>query len=107
MTHFYAAFASVDLLQAIGVAGFLTYVLNYALLSLRLLHSDDARFFLINTVAALLVLISLSQAFNLAAALIQVFWIMIGIPAILLRLARRRSDRRADAARAPARTRAV
>lgn len=84
-----------DVLRIVGVLGFLTYVTLYSCLSLRVLHSDSILYFCGNIFAATLVLISLAQEFNLAAALIQSFWIAMGIPAIILRLVHRRSDRRA------------
>ncbi|KUF12204.1 CBU_0592 family membrane protein [Pseudoponticoccus marisrubri] len=85
-----------DLLRLLGVLGFLLYVLLYTSLSLRWLHSDSILYFCGNICAASMVLMSLTLDFNLAAALIQMFWIAMGIPAILLRLGRMRSDRRAD-----------
>ena len=75
-----------ELCRILGVAGFLTYVINYTCLSLRLLSGDSIPYFLANTLAASLVLISLSAEFNLASALIQGFWICIGLVAIVLRL---------------------
>ena len=75
-----------DICRALGILGFLTYVLNYTLLSLRILTSENLRYFALNILAAVLVLISLTEDFNLASALIQGFWILIGGLAILLRL---------------------
>ena len=76
-----------DLCRIIGVMGFLTYVLNYAALGLRFVTGDSSLYFAGNTLAATLVLISLSADFNLASAMIQVFWIGIGLFAIALRFA--------------------
>ncbi len=85
-----------DVLRLLGVLGFFSYVAMYTCLSLRILNSESILYFAGNIVAASLVLISLTQDFNLASALIQIFWIAIGIPAIVLRLAKRRSDKVAD-----------
>lgn len=74
------------LFEAIGVAGFALYVLNYSLLTLHRLTSHSTTYFAINMVAAACVLIGLTQSFNLASALIQGFWIVISITAIILRL---------------------
>jgi len=78
--------------EVIGVLGFALYVLNYMLLTLRVLCGDCIKFFVLNLLAASCVLIGLSVSFNLASALIQVFWITLSIIAIALRLYRRRSD---------------
>jgi hypothetical protein len=75
-----------EVCRLLGVAGFLAYVANYAALSLRFLTSECMTYFAGNTLAATLVLISLSTDFNLASALIQGFWICIGLLAIALRL---------------------
>ncbi|WP_420328252.1 CBU_0592 family membrane protein [Mameliella sp.] len=83
---------------AIGLCGFFLYVGVYAALSFRVVTGDCLSYFVGNTAAASLVLIGLSHEFNLASALIQAFWICIGIAAIVLRLLRRASDRRAEAA---------
>ena len=99
MTDFLPHALGADLLRFLGVIGFLLYVANYTMLSLRILHSDSITYFAINIAAAALVLLSLTQDFNLASAMIQTFWIVLGIPAILLRMGRRRSDRRAEATR--------
>lgn len=74
------------LLEAIGIVGFGLYVLNYTLLTLHHLTSHSKTYFAINMVAASCVLIGLTQSFNLAAALIQGFWIVISFTAIVMRL---------------------
>lgn len=103
MTDIFPAAMGADVLRMLGVIGFLGYVSLYTCLSLRVLHSDSIAYFAGNICAASLVLISLTQDFNLASAMIQCFWIAMGIPAIILRLRRRRSDRIADETQARAR----
>lgn len=76
----------------IGVAGFLLYVTVYSCLCLRILSSESIRYFVCNTFAASLVLISLSNEFNLASALIQIFWIILGVIGITLRILHRWQD---------------
>lgn len=71
--------------RIIGVIGFGLYVTNYTLLSWRIVNSDSIRFFLVNTLAAILVLASNYIEFNLASVMIQVFWIAIGIKAMIIR----------------------
>lgn len=76
------------LFDAIGVAGFGLYVLNYTLLTVQRVRSDQVAYFAINGVAALMVLVGLLSSFNLASAMIQIFWIGISAIAIFIRLRR-------------------
>lgn len=70
----------------IGVTGFGLYVLNYSLLTLRKISADQTRYFVLNMLAASMVMVGLMSAFNLASALIQGFWIVISIVGIATRL---------------------
>lgn len=72
--------------DAIGVGGFGLYVLNYTLLTFRRIRTECVLYFVINGAAATMVLIGLSASFNLAAAMIQIFWVGISIVAIIIRL---------------------
>lgn len=72
--------------DVIGIVGFGVYVINYVLLTLKRLSAEHTLYFVLNLVAATLVLFSLAAAFNMASALIQVFWISISIVGILIRL---------------------
>lgn len=75
-----------EVFDAIGVAGFGLYVLNYTMLTFRKLGGETITYFALNWVAATLVLIGLTTSFNLASALIQIFWIGISTVAIVIRL---------------------
>lgn len=75
--------------DAVGVAGFGLYVLNYTMLTFQRVKSESITYFVINGSAACMVLIGLSNAFNLAAAMIQIFFICISCVAIILRLRER------------------
>ncbi len=75
----------VMLFRTIGVVGFAVYVGTYALLSMRVLTGDSVAFFAGNTVAATLVLMSNFGEFNLASVLIQIFFITIGLGAMIFR----------------------
>lgn len=86
MNTFLTSALDAETFRLIGVVGFIGYVSVYTALSLRFLNSESVTYFLCNTISATLVLISLSHEFNLASALIQVFWIGIGLVAIALRL---------------------
>lgn len=72
--------------DAIGFLGFFLYIANYSLVTFHIIDSREITFFCANIVAASCVLISLTQNFNLASALIQVCWICLGLVAIALRL---------------------
>lgn len=77
--------------DVVGIAGFGLYVLNYTLLTFRKLQTEHVLFFVLNGTAAVLVLIGLSSAFNLASAMIQIFWIGISVVAVVVRLRNRSS----------------
>ena len=79
------------LFELIGVAGFGLYVMNYTLLTFHKLHSHDALYFGINLVAASCVLAGLLVSFNLASAMIQMFWVVISTAAIAVRLSGKRT----------------
>ena len=85
MTHAYFSLPPA-LFEAIGIAGFALYVLNYALLTFHRVTSQSKTYFVLNMFAATFVLIGLTHSFNLASALIQAFWIVISITAIVMRL---------------------
>mgnify|MGYP001793791878 CR=1 FL=1 len=78
--------------DAIGVAGFGLYVLNYTLLTFRKIQTEHILYFVINASAASMVLVGLSSSFNLASAMIQVFWVGISVVAIIIRLRARHLD---------------
>ena len=78
-------FEVVTFFRTIGVVGFAVYVGIYALLSWRIIGGDSLAFFAGNTVAAALVLLSNFGEFNLASVLIQIFFIIIGMSAMILR----------------------
>ncbi len=83
-----------------GVLGFCLYLTNYTLITFRFLSSQDIAFFVINIFGAGLVLVSLVQDFNLGSFMIQVFWICLGLIAIVVRVKSRAAWRR-EGHRAP------
>ncbi len=85
-------FESPAFFEAVGVCGFALYVANYTMLTLQRIKSDSITYFMLNAAAATLVLIGLSHAFNLASALIQVFYICASAIAIMIRLRRRPAE---------------
>jgi hypothetical protein len=75
---------------ALGVLGAALYVVSYVRVVMNWSAADQLGYFALNLVAASLVLISLSEAFNLGAALIQVFFVVMSIVGIGRRLHRLR-----------------
>ena len=84
----YSNLLELHILELAGIAGFCLYVTNYTLLTCKILNAEDKLFFILNGLAAGLVLAGLMVSFNLASALIQVFWITISIIGIAIRLRR-------------------
>ena len=82
---------SLSPFELAGITGFAIYVMNYSLLTLRRISGDCISYFVLNFSAASLVMIGLMTSFNLAAALIQGFWIAMSIVGITLRLRRRKT----------------
>lgn len=76
-------------LDVIGVIGFGLYIGNYAMVTLRHAWGDSIAFFLLNLSAAGCVLIGLMNNFNLASAMIQIFWIVMSFIGVAVRLNRR------------------
>jgi len=86
----YLSMFPAEAFDAIGVAGFGLYVINYTMLTFDKFRSTQVRYFAVNLAAAAMVLISLTSTFNLASAMIQVFWIAISVAAIIIRIRKTR-----------------
>ncbi len=69
----------MDFYTAIGLAGFLAYLISYTLLQTGAIDGNGAVYAMSNLAAASLVFVSLLDAFNLASALIQVSWILVSL----------------------------
>ena len=65
--------------ELVGNLGVLCIVGCYLLLQLDRLSSDSLKFSVINLLGASLILVSLSVEFNLAAAAIEGFWVIISL----------------------------
>mmetsp|Transcript_27393 Transcript_27393/g.50329 ORF Transcript_27393/g.50329 Transcript_27393/m.50329 type:complete len:91 (+) Transcript_27393:1420-1692(+) len=76
-------------LEAVGLAGCALYVMNYGLLTMQWLNSNCAVYFAVNLTAASFVLVGLAASFNLAAALIQAFWVVMSTLGLCIRLRQR------------------
>lgn len=83
-------FTNIGPLETVGVAGFICYISAFGSVQLGLMDGNSALFSMINILAASLVAISLIAEFNLASALIQYSWIVIGIIGLLLRVQKSR-----------------
>lgn len=73
------------LLQVVGVLGFIIYISAFSAVQLEWMNGNGMAFSLANTLAAVLVAISLIADFNLASALIQGSWIVIGLAGVAMR----------------------
>ncbi len=92
-------FDSIDssaMFRLAGLSGFALYVSAYAMVGWRMITAESLHFFAANTVAAALVLLSNFGEFNLASVLIQIFFIFIGVSAILLRFRHGARERQPD-----------
>jgi hypothetical protein len=79
-----------ELILVFGLAGSLVVVLAYLLNQTGRLASSDWRYAAVNLVGALAILLSLTQEWNLPAAVIEMFWAGISLYG-LIRAVRQRS----------------
>lgn len=86
-----------NLLQMIGVVGFLTYVIGFGLVQNEKVCGNGVVYPASKVFAAICVLISLVGAFNLASCLIQLSYIVIGLYGIAVRRKKSRLDNAAKA----------
>lgn len=63
----------------VGNVGVLLMVIAYLLLQMEKLSSSAISYLLLNTVGAILVIISLTFRFNLSAFLMEAFWLLISL----------------------------
>ena len=63
----------------VGNIGVLLMVVAYLLLQLEKLSSSAVSYLLLNTVGALMVIVSLTFRFNLSAFLMEAFWLLISL----------------------------
>lgn len=79
--------------EIVGLIGFAAYLGAFGALQFRLISGDGVMYTAMNIFGASLVLISLLGSFNLASALIQISWILIGLCGLGLRVFRRTARR--------------
>ena len=78
----------MDIFTLAGLVGFVGYLAPYVLLQLGRIDANGVAYTTSNVAAASLVLVGLIEQFNLAAALIQVAWIAVGLVGLVRRLPR-------------------
>ena len=76
-----------------GLAGAGLYLGAYAALQLGFLRGSSVLYTVLNLLAALMVLISLGEAFNLSSAIIQVAWITLSVIGLARRAIQRAQTR--------------
>lgn len=78
--------AGLNSFQLTGLAGFVIYIYAFGAVQFGWLNGNSAAYSLANVLAATCVAISLTADFNLASALIQGSWIVVGLTGLVLRL---------------------
>jgi predicted membrane-bound spermidine synthase len=71
----------------LGNIGVFLIILAYLLLQLGRIRSTDLVYSMLNLIGAVLIIISLTQEFNLSAFVIEVFWVIISFIGIVRFLA--------------------
>ncbi|MCP5080205.1 MAG: hypothetical protein GY948_00740 [Alphaproteobacteria bacterium] len=84
---------SLDWVDVVGSTGALIVVAAYFATQMRYLNSDELLFPVVNLGGSLLIAFSLIFNFNLASALMEVFWIAISILGIVQGLRQRQANR--------------
>lgn len=88
--------------ESLGLLGAMIYAGGYLMSAYDRLPSQSPLYYLSKLIAALLVLVSLAQSFNLASAVIQIFFVCVSIIGIFRHLdAQRRSRAYARSRHAP------
>ncbi len=86
MAHFYLSDLDfITICRALGLVGFAIYVIGFFCLSVGKLDSSRPLYFAMVFVASSCVMMSLWADFNLAAALIQGFYIAMSLGGMFLR----------------------
>lgn len=73
----------MDIQDIAGLVGAGVYLSSYALISLRILDSRSYTYLVMNAIAPSLVLVSLMKDWNLAAAIIQVTWLLLSFVGLI------------------------
>ena len=87
---------SFHLFDLAGFIGVVLIIVAYLLLQLEKLPSSSARYSLLNAAGALLIIVSLIFAFNLAAFIVEVFWFLISLVGLWKALSRGKHSKPGD-----------
>ena len=79
----------MDLQDVVGIAGAALIIVAYLLLQLRRIDAENVWYSVANAAGAALILLSLWFDFNLAAVIIEAFWLLISIYGIGATLTRK------------------
>lgn len=79
-----------QLFTTLGMMGCACYVISYFLVQFELIDGNDYAYVLMNLLASVLMLLSLTQAFNLGSAVLQIMWIVISVVGVIRKLGRGR-----------------
>ena len=71
------------LVDAIGLIGVGIVVYSYYLLQTRAVSVDDLRYSVYNLIGSLLIIVSLTQNFNLPSFVIETIWVTISVIGII------------------------
>lgn len=63
----------------VGFAGSATIIATYILLQAEKIRSDNPVYSLLNAVGASLIIVSLAFDFNLAAFVVEIFWVLVSL----------------------------
>lgn len=63
----------------LGTAGVATIIVTYVLLQIERIRSEQLAYSLLNTVGAILILISLYFEFNFPSFVVEFFWLLISL----------------------------
>lgn len=88
MTLYQSFLSELGPYQLAGLGGFALYICSFSAVQFNWIDGNSCGYSITNIAAASLVAISLIADFNLASALIQGSWILIGMTGLALRLRR-------------------
>lgn len=73
----------LSLTDLIGILGVLIIIIAYMLLQLEKIDAQDLSFSILNTLGALLIIVSLLYSWNLASFIMEITWMMLSLYGIL------------------------
>ncbi len=85
----------LSLIDLIGIVGVIIIIIGYMLLQLGKMDASDLSFSVLNTLGALLIIISLLYDWNLASFIMEFTWMMISLYGILKYYKRKKREENA------------